>query len=317
MRGGQHTTIRELLLGDNPFIGVSHLGQAKAREEKEKSSLQNRVEVIESAIGGGATGFTFTTHEANLELLTHLSDHRRDLLDALNYYILAPYMQLYVRKANIEGTPAFIMSKMIDMLHKPLAILDVLTSLILLKPGRVVGPLFEIELAPFLEILPKERIKAVFLHEVLTELVTAFHLKDLLTFLINHVRDRVGVGFGLETRNLGHLHRWMSMADCYPEYLMMPLNPLGYQMAPSKEATERSIRELSEKTKIVAINVLASGAVNLEEAMNYLAEYEENLYAVTAASVNPHRTHQNFSKLSQMLSSDRASQHVLRSDGKP
>jgi hypothetical protein len=94
------------------------------------------------------------------------------------------------------------------------------------------------------------------------------------------------------------------MKDYHPEYLMTPFNPLGYQMVPSKEATERSVRELCKKIKIVAINVLASGAVTLEQAIAYLTEHKENRYAVTSASVNPSRIFCNFCEFSRIFSRD-------------
>jgi hypothetical protein len=297
--------VRELLLGDNPFIGVSHLTQEKAREEAAENLLENKVKVIEAAVNGGATGFTFSTHESNLQLLAYLSTYREDLLNSMNYYILTPCAQSYVRKTNIEGTSKFMMSTLSNMVHKPSAILNVLTSLILSKPERLAGPLIEMELAPYLKILPKERIKAILLHEIVTELIVAFDLGDTLKALTKYMKDKIGFEIGLETRNLGHLHKWMIKEECSPEYLMVPANPLGYQMAPSKEATEKSIVELSERAKIIAINVLASGAVSLEEATSYLIRYADNLYAVTSASTNSCRIRQNFHTLSRMLSHDR------------
>jgi len=293
--------VRELLLGDNPFIGTSHLSQRKAREEIAQSELENKIKVVEAAVSGGATGFTFSTHESNLELVTYMNAYRKDLLDSMDYYVLAPHSQSYVRKANIEGTPTFILSTLDNMVHRPSSLVSVLASLISLRPERLASSLVEMELAPYLEILPKERIKAILLHEIVTELVVAFDLNSLFRSLIRYAKDKIGVSLGLETRNLGHLRRWMLATDCYPDYLMLPINPLGYQMAPSKEETEKSIEELAKKTKIIAINILASGAVSLEEAIDYLRKRREDLYAITSASVKPHRIYQNFSSLSRML----------------
>jgi len=257
--------------------------------------------VVESAINWGATGFTFTTHESNLELLTYLSSHRRDLLEAMNYYILVPYAQGYVRKANTQGTPTLILSAASDLVHRPSVALRGLLSLILLKPQELIGPFFQRELAAYLEILPRKRIRAILLHEIITELAVAFDVHDLLKMLTEYVEEKIGFAVGLQTRNLGRLYRWMIKVDYHPEYLMVPMNPLGYQMAPSKEENERDIAKLSEKTKIIAINVLASGAVSLEESMAYLRRYERNLHAITSASVKPERISENFCRLSRVF----------------
>jgi len=79
---------KELLLGDNAFIGVSHLSQAHARTESREATLENIVRVIEASVDSGATGFTFSTHPRNLVLLRYLHESRRDLLKKLNYYPL-------------------------------------------------------------------------------------------------------------------------------------------------------------------------------------------------------------------------------------
>lgn len=293
-----------MLLGDNPFLGVSHLTQEKAREEAREASLENRVKVFEAAVEGGASGFTFSAHESNLELLTYLSTCDTDLLNKMNYYILVPYAESYVRRSNIGGTPVLIRSTLRDILRRrPLGMLEALMSL---KPERFVGLFIETELAPYLNVLPRDRVKAVLLHEVLTELSIAFNLIDLLRFLDSYVEKRLEASFGLETRNFGYLHRYVSETGFYPKLLMTPINSLGYQMAPSKEAVEEAVEDLGKETKIIAINLLASGALSLDEAIEYIAKYKDKIYAVTSASTKPHRIRENFRKLSNAFPSGKA-----------
>jgi len=291
--------VEELLLGDNPFIGVSHLAQEKAREEAREASLENRVRVFEAAVEAGAHGFTFSTCEANLELLTHLSAQRGELLDRMNYYILVPDAQQYVRRANVGGTPALIKSTLKTMIQRRSSTLEVLAALMSLRPERFAGIFIENEVAPYLKLLPEEKVKAVFLHEVLTDLALAFNLVDLLRFLEGYVGKRLRTRFGLETRNLGILHKTLSESGWLPEYLMTPLNPLGYQMAPNRRAVEEAVEELGGEAKVMAINVMASGAVSLDEAIGYLSRFEDEVYGVTTASTKPHRIRGNLQRLSQ------------------
>ena len=286
--------VKELLLGDNPFIGVSHLTQDKAREETREASLDNKVMVFEAARKAGATGFVFSTHESNLELLTYLSVHRRDLLNAMNYYVLLPYVQSYVRRANIGGTPMLLRLILTNMLCSTSTIRDVLAALTSLEPERFAGLFINAELNPYLGVLPRERVKAVLLHEILTDCLVAYGLTDLLSSLESCVRKRIGFSFGLHTKNFGHLFKQRSSAINCPEYLMTSLNPLGYMMAPSKQAVEEILQEIGEKTKIIAINVLASGAVTLHDSLRYLARFKDQIYAVSSASSKPKRIYENF-----------------------
>jgi len=292
--------VEELLLGDNPFTGVSHFAQEKAREEAREASLENKVMVFEAAVNGGATGFTFCTHESNLELLTYLSIHRKDLLQAMNYYVLLPYAQSYVRLANIGGTPVLLRGKLRSMLGNWSTVPDAARSLVSLKPERLAGLLIKAEVTPYLDVLPSERVKAILLHEILTDSIMAFGLSDLLKSLNDYVRRKIGFSFGLHTRNFGCLLRPQFLTYC-PDYIMTSINPLGYMMAPSREEVERSVDCFGKRTRIIAINVLASGAIDLNEAMKYVNRFKDKIYAVTSASTKAHRILDNFRKLSLCL----------------
>jgi len=300
--------IEELLLGDNSFIGVSHLSQERARAEVKEATIENKTMVIEAAVEGGATGFTFSTHESNLELLTYMSTHKRDVLNKLNYYILVPYAQSYVRKANVEGTPSLISSILKGMTRiRKSAILDVIAALITLKPERFAELFIETELNPYLKILPKENVKAVLLHEILTELIVAHNLFDVAIHLGGEIEKKFrAVGFGLESRNFGYLCDFLLRLEYYPKFLMTPMNSLGYQMAPNRETVEKAIKGLNRKSKVIAINVLASGALSLDESIRYVKKYEDSLYAVSSSSSKPQRIRSNFKKLSQAFLSNKA-----------
>ena len=291
--------VKEFLLGDNPFIGVSHLAQVKAREEKREATLRNKVEVIRAAVEGGATGFTFSTHQSNLELLHYMYDHHKDILGKLNYYILTPYVQAYVRKANITGTTSLVKTLLNNIIKNQF--IDFALALVTGNVNKIAGLFINFELKPYLNVLPRNKIKAVLLHEILTELIIAYDLAQLLRELKSYVERRLGINFGLETRNIAQLQRYLKIVDINIDYIMTPMNPIGYQMAPSKRQAEKSILELSRNTKIIAINILASGAVTLEEAIAYLKDFRDSLYAVTSASTKPYRIKSNFLKLKQIL----------------
>ena len=288
----------ELLLGDNAFIGVSHLCQEKAKEEDKECQLENKANVVRAALEGGATGFTFSSHESNLELLTHLHDSDKALLKRMNYYILVPYSQSYVRKSNVDGTPALVKSKLKDLLSAKMSISNTLASILTLKLYRLTGLFLESELIPYFEILPRENIK-VLLHEVLTELFMAFDLMDSIKPLEHYVNTRFKVGFGLETRNFSYLSDSLKESGHFPEYIMTPINKVGYQMAKSKKGVENSIKEVGVNSKIIAINILASGIVSLDEAIEDLKRYGDSIYAITTASSKPNRAFSNLQKLSQ------------------
>ncbi len=287
--------VEEFLIGDNPFIGVSHLAQVKARMELKEATLERKYQVLKTGIEAGATGFTFSTHESNLELLRFIKKMDPELLGKMSYHILVPYAQGYVRRANIHGTVGLLKDAVRKIIRHYLK--DALASLARLDYGGMAALFLALDLSPYLEILPRNNIRSVLLHEVLTEVIIGFDLHELLSSLKRFFEERLGVGFGVETRNIARLEEFLERHDIVLEYIMTPMNPLGYQMATNKSSAEESITRLSDHSRIIAINTLASGAVTLEEAIEYLKAYKDVLYAVTSASTKPHRIRGNFQKL--------------------
>jgi len=289
--------VKELLLGDNPFIGVSHLSQEKAREEQQEAMLENKAEVIRVAFENGATGFTFSTHSSNLELLRYLSERSPDLLKELNYYILVPYVAKYVREATATGTAQLVKRVFTGSLN-----IRRIKHLIPPSPVNMVKIFLEVELQDYFKVLPYQNIKAVILHEVLTELIVAFNLGKIVKELSRYFSSK-GIGFGLETRNIMHTKRFLEDNKLTVEYVMTPLNPLGYQMTPSKKEAEESIIELSGKgTKIIAINILASGALAPEDALTYLTSFKEYVFAIALGTAKTNRAKESFKLFKSLVS---------------
>ena len=293
--------VREILLGDNPFLGVSHLAHEKARsEQSEAAGLEAKANVLKAGLEGGVTGYTFSTHRVNLELLEYMSKQYSGVIGKLNYYILIPYAQGYVRRANIYGTVGLAKTLIRDIVFKHPV--DSISSAFTLNFNRLAGLFIGMEADPYLKILPRDRIKAILLHEVLTELIMAYNLTKLLCELKRFVEKKLGVGFGLETRNIGRLNKYLEEYNIQVEYVMTPMNPLGYQMAPSKEEAEEVIRKLGGRgTKIIAINILASGAVTIEEACKYLEPFKNIIHAVAYGTTKPRRARENAVLLRERL----------------
>lgn len=294
---GRPPMVKELLLGDNPFIGVSHLTHEKARELQRELTTERKMEVMEAAIEAGATGFTFSTHPANLELLKYIKQQRPDILNRLNYYILVPYVVRYVREATKVGTPRLIKKILTTSISK-----DVLSLMTSLTPVNIIRLFLDAELEEYVKMLPRNNVKAILLHEVLTELIVAFDIPDIIKALVKYFK-RKNIGFGLETRNILHVLKFLEENDLKVDYIMTPINPLGYQMTPSKKSAESAVLKLSTwGIKIIAINILASGAVSsIEEAVSYLKRFSDHIYAVAIGTSKAQRAIIAFALLRDLI----------------
>ena len=286
--------VKELLLGDNPFIGVSHLAHVKARESQ-RLGLENFVKVVMAAYDSGATGFTFSTHPINLEILKRLYEERRDILNSMNFYPLVPYGMGYVRRSNATGLPGLGLEILGNALRSIHRVGMLVKAGFKMDPSILLSIQLDNDLRPYMKILPWKRVKAALLHEVLTEIIIAHKAVELYDKIRGYFKDVLGLSLGLETRNICKLRDFIEEHFVKVPYIMAPLNKLGYQMTPNRLEAEKCIQELSRKSRIIAINILASGAVTLNEAIGYLKKF--HVYGIAIGTSKITRAKQNFATL--------------------
>ena len=291
--------MNRLLIGDNAFIGVSHLSQSHAREKIAKLDVETIVEVIEEAILCGASGFTFSTHPNNFEILRALAD-AAPRSSGFELYPVLPYAEGYVRLTNERGTIGLlreILSKL-RLSAKTQALIKGGISAIRLDPFGMLGAYVDMELASYLSIKPENaRVEAVLLHEVVTDLGISFHTRSLFDYFMEHIRDSYHVKPGFVTRNFVLFAKFfdnegLSLKDVM---IMTPFNRAGFQMNPSRESCETCLSHLSGGN-VLAMSIMAGGYLNLDDAVQYLGTLPELSGAVAGVSSKQH-ARETFSKL--------------------
>ena len=91
-----------LLVGDNPFLNISHLSQSKARERvDDPGDPVFAAHLLRLALENGANGFTFSMCDSNLAILDNLDS--TGLGKSLRLYPVLPYAFEYVQKATQRG----------------------------------------------------------------------------------------------------------------------------------------------------------------------------------------------------------------------
>ena len=97
-----------LLVGDNPFQGISHLSQERARSRSEViiSPADLAADVVLASIKNGADGFAFSVSEATLSILRSLRE--RKSIGEVSLHAMVPYAFEYVRVATQTGTPGLV-----------------------------------------------------------------------------------------------------------------------------------------------------------------------------------------------------------------
>jgi len=261
---------RILLVGDNPFHGVSHFSQERARSRDSRVTHPEwAAGIVRESIEYGANGFMFSVSQTTLSILENLSPQT-----GLKYYAIIPAAADYVRlssRLGMVGLAKYVAKQTLTsgnvaaISHgiRGLSFSDV-TSLMKAYTGY--------ELSRIKRVIKRGKLDALMLHELVTEMAVALNMDWLLEAYIKYLcRNDIKPGF--ETRNFAMLVRKLNSlgVDTSNIVITAPFNEPGFQMNPSRAECEQALGKLPG-AEVIAMSVLASGRVSPEEARDYLRD---------------------------------------------
>lgn len=309
--------IKTLLVGDNTFIGVSHLSQERARDRTDKLDITSIVEVICTALSSGATGYTFSTHPINLQILDALSASDK-VPGQFGLYPVVPYAEGYVRLANERGMIGLaneILSRL-SLGEKAKLFAEGTFSALRLDPIGMLRTYLDAELMGYISRRPENAtLDSILLHEVPTDLCLGLQeIRPLNTFA-EHVRVNYHAKPGFVTYNFTRFVKLFEEAKLSLKdvIIMTPLNSLGYQMSPSRDSCEASLSSLQDGT-VIAMSTMAGGYLSLEQVFDYIRTLPRLSGVAVGASSNEH-AYETFTKLRMLDWQMQQSQNARRIQG--
>jgi hypothetical protein len=269
MSGGKG---RMLLVGDNPFHGISHLSQERARVRgNEATSPEKAAELVMTSIENGANGFMFSVSDLTLAILRAIREEGK--ADGLELHAIVPYAFEYVRVATQTGMPGLAkrFAKQIAVSRDIGAIASGLRAVTTANPGALLRTYLAYEISRIRSAAKQASLSSVLLHEVVTDMGLALNLRWLFESYMKFMMKR-GIEPGFNTRNLPYLIRRFKEwdIDLSQTLIATPFNKVGFQMNPSRNDCERALENVPE-LNVVAISILASGYLQLQEAIDYVA----------------------------------------------
>lgn len=295
------------LVGDNPFHGISHLSQERARARfnlESQDNAEHAARLVESSLQNGADGFMFSADEMTISILKILQ--RSNLNKKPELYAIVPYAYEFVRRATQEGGISSLARKFAQqMLFSPnaKALAMNVVGLIRLDPSAFLNTYIVYEIARIKSAV-KERahLKSVLLHEIITDMALGFDLdwpfKSYIEFMLNS-----GVQPGFETRNFAYLARkfreWE--IDFSNILIAAPFNKIGFQMNPSRIECEKALDSVSG-SDVIAMSILAAGYHKPSEAIQYISDLPGISGVVVGVSKERHSV-ETFQLLRQGLGS--------------
>jgi hypothetical protein len=262
-----------LLVGDNPFHGISHFSQERSRKrDADIQDFKHAAGLVTTALENGADGFMFSVSDTTLSILKEIRDARQDIRFPL--YAIVPYAYEYVRLATkVGGIPGLAkqMAKQVVRSMNLRAMGMGVKGVVAFDPAALMKTYLYYEISRIRSAAGKHaNIASIMLHEIITEMALAFDLdwffKSYIKFML-----KIGIKPGFETRNFSYLvekfEAWN--IDFREVSLVSAFNKMGFQMNPSKIVCEAAL-ERSSGAEVIAMSILASGYLKPPEAADYI-----------------------------------------------
>ncbi len=274
----------KIILGHNQFFGTDHMSSVRGAERATYfSNIDNVIKIIKYAHERGANGLMLSTHE-NSKLILEKIIKDDDLKNNLNIYVLLPYLAKYVKLANERGMVNMVLEILGGASFKDKLGIMSAGSFGLLKKdiSSMLKALIDIELLPF----KKVNMKAVFLHNSLTDLMIGLKLDEIALFFNNYIAEKFNVSPAFCTLNSSLVINYLDFINIKNPLIMAPFNSAGFQMNPSKNEVEKSLKK--KKSRMIAMSTLAAGYIGPQEAYQYISTQDNIKSIVVGASSKKH-----------------------------
>ena len=293
-----------LLVGDNPFHGISHLSQERARKRASDTGYAAQSEIVLAAIDCGAEGFMFSVSDTTLSILRHIRESEE--IERVGLYGIVPYAYEYVRLAAQTGTPGLArkMVKQMALSGHFKSVLGGVGAAIRMKPESLLKTYLAYEISRIASSAgSKAKLNSLLLHEVITDMSLALNFDWLFRLYISYLSKRHIIP-GFNTRNFPYLVRRFEEwgFDLEEIIIATQFNKVGFQMNPSREECERVLEGLSSPA-VIAISVLAAGYLKPPEAAGYLTGLE-NLRGLAVGASTMKQARETFSLFNQRLNGE-------------
>ncbi len=264
-----------ILVGDNPFHGVSHISRERALQRAGNvGNASFAAELVLTSIENGATGFTFTVSDTTLAILDQLGGEKTK---NIGYYPLIPNVAELIRTAGstggIPGLAKEMAKRVLATMHIRVP-LNLVKGIILNDPQSLLKSYITYEYLRLERVIRKGTggcLRSILLHEIVTDMALALDMEWLFRAHIE-LMNKLGPKPGFETRNLPYLARQFRKWQIDPGGIVIeaPFNAAGFQMCPSKEDCEKAL-EYMHKAEVIAFSILAAGYLKPPEAFAYVS----------------------------------------------
>ena len=255
----------KVIFGDNQFFAVNHASDEKARAQsirfKEDSAI---IRVIDQAIELGINTFMCTPHDRIANICDHIRANPAKYQD-FKIYPGMPYAHKYANAVTELG---------------------ILGTIKQYVPGNIFGTFAKGGMAflnkdfiSFMELLIDAEMKmfrgintpVIFIQNVLVDMILGLKMYDVFKEYDSYIRRKYNAEPGYITMNMPALLEALNSVGIENPIICSSINKIGFRMSGGKAVYENYLNE--KKFRPMAMQVLAAGALQPNEAIEYLGKF--------------------------------------------
>ena len=254
----------KVIFGDNQFFGVNHLSEEKARLQMKKfKDINNIFKVLDYVNDIGIKTFMVTTYEQVEQICAHVKNNS-DQYSGFKINPCLPYAHKYanaVAAHGIFGTlKKYLGGNIVSSVSKGGV------ALVRKDFEKMMELLVDAELSMFKDV----NVEAVFLQNVVTDLVVGLGMYDFFVAFAEHVRKKYNAKPGFITMNMPQLLDILEERKIENAVVCASVNKINFRMSGGIEVYKKCLRQTRQE--IIAMQVLAAGAVAPEQAVKFIGE---------------------------------------------
>jgi hypothetical protein len=277
--------VERILFGDNQFFGINHFSEEKARQQAMKfQDVGAIVDVLQSALHTGVTGFMCTTHDTVGQIADEVRRNPGNW-DGFRFYPGMPYAHKYANAVTELGymgaLKKFVPSGgMIDTLTRG-------TRAVLGKDVEsVMAMLVDAEMKMFDGL----ETPVIFLQNVVTDLILGLGANEVFASFASYIKRRYKAEPGFFTMNLPKLLQALHSVGVENPIVCANVNKAGFRMSGGIEGYREAAAKY--RARVIAMSVFASGGISAREAIEWVTNepYVESIVFGASGRTNIENT---------------------------
>ena len=272
--------MEKVLFGDNQFFAVNHLSDEKARAQAIRFKDDRAIiRVLDQSIEAGIHTFMCTTHDRIANICQHIVDHP-DQYQNYKIYPCMPYAHKYANAVTEYGVIGAIKQ------YVPGNLLGTFAKGGMAVLNKDFIKLMQILIDAEMKMFKGISTPVIFIQNVLVDMILGLGMYDVFVAYDEYIRKKYKAEPGYITMNMPALYDALELAGINNPIICSSINKIGFRMSGGQEKYEYYLRE--KEFRLVAMQVLAAGALKPEEAIEYLSRFPKIESVLFGASTKAH-----------------------------